>query len=425
MPASRDTCLLFTKQFPFGIQENYLFNELDALLAGFKRVVLIPLDEHEYNPAENRMPAMEGLELLHLNRLPAPGISRMARERAVMAVLLAEWTSSRERGMMFRRRKVLAAILRHLYRNAYALNMWIRSEGLTPDNAICYHYWFHNSLVLTWLMETYAGGIHLPQVARAHSGDLYHRDWNVIQGSKGIHIPLEQLKWKQADRVFTISDHGYQFVQRTFPQYARRTAVARLGVRDHGFAPRDPVSGMRTLVTCSLLSPNKRLHELPAILAHVHQPIRWVHFGEGSELKKQHIADELSRLAPHHRVEFAGRMPNHEVIAFYRSHEVDLIVNLSRAEGIPVALMEAASFGVPMLATATVGNPEIVNDVNGILIPVEFRHGDVAARINSLLDDTEAWKACSLAARRTFEMAYHAGNNYAVFTRMLKEFEAD
>lgn len=421
-PAPR-TCLLFTKQFPYGNLENYLFNELPFLKAGFDRVVIVPVDEHNFDESKNRLSQLPEFEVLKLNQpdFASVKLSRYKRECAVASAFLKELFRSRERLNMWRRRKHLFATMRHLYRSAVLLNHWIREQGLTPSDAVCYHYWFHNGLMITWLMETYCGGIRLPQVARAHSGDLYHRDWNLIrnQSASEAFVPFEQIKWRQADKVWVISDHGYRFVQERFPSHLGKTGVARLGVTDHGWTPREPASDLRTIVSCSQLLPNKRLHLLPEILSNLPFPIRWIHFGEGTDAAKDHVRKLMVELCPKSSVEFAGVVPNHVVIAFYRSNPVDLIVNLSLSEGIPVALMEAASFGIPMLATDTVGNPEIVNDDNGILIPIMFDSADVTKRVLELFTNPQQWKMSAAAARSTFETRYNARSNYSVFTEML------
>jgi glycosyltransferase involved in cell wall biosynthesis len=151
-------------------------------------------------------------------------------------------------------------------------------------------------------------------------------------------------------------------------------------------------------------------------------PVRWVHFGEGTDADRKAIRRDIAARCPHVTVDFRGLVRNPEIIAFYQSNAVDLIVNLSFAEGIPVALMEAASFGVPMLATATVGSPEICNNENGILIPVEFDPAEVGRSVQSLMDEPLRWEEKSRAARTTFEKQYNAAANYAAFTRMLQSF---
>ena len=45
-----------------------------------------------------------------------------------------------------------------------------------------------------------------------------------------------------------------------------------------------------------------------------------------------------------------------------------MFINVSSTEGIPVSIMEAMSFGIPVIATAVGGTPEIVNNENGYLL---------------------------------------------------------
>ena len=45
-----------------------------------------------------------------------------------------------------------------------------------------------------------------------------------------------------------------------------------------------------------------------------------------------------------------GWVPNKKVIEFYRTNPVNLFLNFSFQEGIPVSIMEAISFGIPILA---------------------------------------------------------------------------
>lgn len=47
---------------------------------------------------------------------------------------------------------------------------------------------------------------------------------------------------------------------------------------------------------------------------------------------------------------------NQLVYDFYRNNDVDVFVNLSESEGIPVSIIETISFGVPVVATDVGGN---------------------------------------------------------------------
>lgn len=415
------TCVLFTKSFPFGHREHYLVNELPFLLNVFDRVLIVPVDEYAMNAEHNRVAAIERVEVIGINRIPVTyGIAdRLKREWRVWNFLVKEFLLSREKRTMCKKWRRLLSMTRHLYRSSRALNSVLSSHSLHPENAVFYHYWFHNGVVLTHFYHRFFSDTRFANVARAHSGDLYHSDWNTMQRAKEAFIPFEQMKWREVDHVFAISSHGLSFMHRVFPQFASKTSIARLGVLDKGV--QHPYSALeeKVLVTCTHLSPNKRLFRLPEILHFVPFQIRWVHFGGGSEQELQDLQKALNDQCPHVKFEFKGAVPNDAIISFYGSEPVHLILNLSEAEGIPVALMEAASFGIPMLATATIGNPEIVNDSNGILIPVDFESESVARLIGTLISDAQLWQEASRQSRKTFEDFYEAERNYSAFARSL------
>ena len=69
---------------------------------------------------------------------------------------------------------------------------------------------------------------------------------------------------------------------------------------------------------------------------------------------------------------------------YYNTYEIDLFVNLSTIEGVPVSIMEAQSSGIPVLATDVGSSKEIVDDDNGFLIPKDFEMNlaQVAATYN-------------------------------------------
>ena len=76
---------------------------------------------------------------------------------------------------------------------------------------------------------------------------------------------------------------------------------------------------------------------------------------------------------------FAGALSQEEVFSFYRCNHVDLFVNVSEAEGIPISIMEALSFGIPCVATRVGGNPEIVHHgENGYLIDKDFEDRELS-----------------------------------------------
>jgi glycosyltransferase involved in cell wall biosynthesis len=426
--ASRyEYCIFFTKDFPYGIHENYIFNELPHLAKTFKKVLIIPHEEFNYRPKENRLPeGYHNVEVVQINRA-LPEASRWQRVHWVqiaLSIVLKEVIRSREPGRHLRSFRHLFGQLRHLAHAAYALKLITDKQGLSAENTVVYHYWFHRGMVIAPIFNRYFAERPFRNVSRAHSLDLYHKDWNSIYRGEPLFLPFEQWRWRNVDHVYTITEHGLQHIRKLFPQYASKVSVARLGVPDHGYLPRDMSIGAKVIITCSLLNGNKRLFLLPSILRHLSVAVDWYHFGHGSDEAKKEI-EQLCAACPNHvTIHFMGLVPNARIQAFYKEKNVDLIVNLSEAEGLPVALMEAASFGVPMLATATVGNPEIVTDDNGLLIPVNFEAAQAGEKLEALFTHSDLWRKKSASARSTFEAHFQADVNYSNFFSLISQKKA-
>jgi colanic acid/amylovoran biosynthesis glycosyltransferase len=101
--------------------------------------------------------------------------------------------------------------------------------------------------------------------------------------------------------------------------------------------------------------------------------------GEGGLRQKlMQMAQDL-RLGP--MVEFLGSVPHQQILDWYRTGRYDAVVLPSvdlgnhLHEGIPVALMEAMAYRIPVISTTTGGIPELLHDGAGILVP----HGNPAA----------------------------------------------
>jgi glycosyltransferase involved in cell wall biosynthesis len=79
------------------------------------------------------------------------------------------------------------------------------------------------------------------------------------------------------------------------------------------------------------------------------------HRGEEEELRRR-----AGRLDVAHAVEFAGVMPRNRLQSVYQGADVFCLP--SRVEGLPLALLEAMAFGLPVIATPVGGIPDVVLD---------------------------------------------------------------
>jgi colanic acid/amylovoran biosynthesis glycosyltransferase len=105
------------------------------------------------------------------------------------------------------------------------------------------------------------------------------------------------------------------------------------------------------------------------------------------------------------RVVFYGYLSENRVRD--RLAEADVFVLTSFAEGVPVVLMEALAAGVPAVATAIAGIPELIEDgVTGILVPPSEPEATAEA-LRKLLDDPGLRNRIGEAGRKKVEREFN------------------
>ena len=100
-------------------------------------------------------------------------------------------------------------------------------------------------------------------------------------------------------------------------------------------------------------------------------------------------------------VRFAGFLGLAEKL--HEGHVADIFINTNRIDNMPVAIVEACAMGLPVVATAVGGVPDLLKDgETGLLVPDEDDEMMVAA-IKRLLNDPELAGRLSANGRRLAE----------------------
>jgi glycosyltransferase involved in cell wall biosynthesis len=125
--------------------------------------------------------------------------------------------------------------------------------------------------------------------------------------------------------------------------------------------------------------------------------VRFVVVGLGNEI------DELKRqaesLGVSNHLIFAGFRKN--ISDFYAAMDVSALTSLS--EGLSITILESMSHGLPVVATAVGGNPEVVADgQTGFLVPPKDPQA-FASRVIALLQDSALRRRMGEAGRRRIE----------------------
>ena len=104
------------------------------------------------------------------------------------------------------------------------------------------------------------------------------------------------------------------------------------------------------------------------------------------------------------------------MIEFYQKHSINLFINVSTTEGVPVSIMEALSFGIPVFATNVGGSSELVNKNVGKLLDVNFDVLTVSKELDNFLElNGNALKVYRDNAYQQYKDLADAEKNYNEF----------
>ncbi len=283
-----------------------------------------------------------------------------------------------------------------------------KAKNLNPSDCVFYSYWHdYKALALAMLRKDDQS---IKCVARAHGWD------NFADRHTPPYLPFKSFIINNLSQTYSISDAGKIY----FEQYLNsklddRVTVSRLGKFNSRQPNMDKLSDSVLICSCSNLIPVKQIDKIIEVISHLQtKNIRWVHFGDGplrAELEAM-AANKLQNV----EFEFRGIVANDRILDFYAENHVDLFINLSASEGIPVSIMEALSAGIPVVATNVGGTAEAVNNKNGFLIPADFYSNNVAKIVDNYLNlPISEQKVYRLNARDFWREYFEAEKNYNEF----------
>ena len=210
--------------------------------------------------------------------------------------------------------------------------------------------------------------LNLKVVSRIHGYDLYK------ERKRNRYMPLKWQFKNGFDKIYAISLSGKKYLEANYGFDAKQVEVSKLGVESDGRYSRPSEDSVYNILSCSSCIPIKRIDKIVDALYFIGQrkkeyKIIWHHIGDGPLKNELELyANKKLSGASNITFSFTGFLENKDVHRFYTSHKIDVFVNTSETEGVPVTIMEAMSHGVPVIAPDVGGVSEIVNEKNGILL---------------------------------------------------------
>lgn len=192
-------------------------------------------------------------------------------------------------------------------------------------------------------------------------------------------------------------------------KFENKVRVVHVGVKLPVPKSVDKINRLFTFMTPANLLPvkgHRYLIDACEILKSKGLDFRFWIVGDGpleEELKKRVEAKGIAD-----KVVFWGRLPHEKVIQFYKDRLVDLVVlpsirsDVNESEGIPVALMEAMSYGIAVISTDTGAIEELIGDGSGMVVP-QKNEARLAQAILTLAKDEYVYEQLRSRGRRKIE----------------------
>lgn len=402
---------ILTNSFPYGSGEQFLETEIGfwASLSEIK-VTLIP---SQAAGASRTVPPTISVDLCLTTKL-----SKATKLSSLVAAIHSSLFIKEL--LWLRKNRILSA------QNAYAAwrtaasvifqykILCVKQKRTKGRAIIGYSYWFETSSYAIGLLRR--RGLAARAVTRAHGYDVYE------ERRRGHYMPLKRQFVADLDTIFAVSQSGLSYLRTRYSIAEHRLRLGRLGVNlpDNTNLTQPSGPGRLEIVSVSFCVAVKRIDriidalEVAAERVGKDVTIRWVHIGDG-ELRNQLLERAVQVLGKHRNVsfEFLGALSNDQVLMHLKTNNIDVFINSSASEGVPVSIMEALSYGIPVIAPSVGGVPEIVSNETGKLLSHSPTHKEIAEAI--LLFEHFKCKRTRESAREKASVFYNASKNYSAF----------
>ena len=419
--------VFFTDRYPYNNSETFIENEIDILASYFDNVYCLPCglmvdtmskrtvpknvhvllpacsDNIYLNKPSNLIKVIWAIKNLYLWFFLCFFSKHFYKE---IHMLISEVGFTIPRFMRILRTLGPAIRNKHYYKNK------LSKEDIKEFYA--YSYWIEPTVMFA--EDILPKSLMKKAVCRTHRWDLY------VEESSIKYLAFQKQVIDYVNQVYVISNDGVNYLKKLYPSFANKIYLSRLGTIDYGLNP-DMKDECFRIISCSNLIPVKRVEliiDSLRILSENYSSIEWIHFGTGQYLDqiKKYAAEKLQNM----HYEFKGSVPNSQIMEYYRNTHVDLFVNVSSSEGIPVSIMEACSFGIPVIATNVGGTSEIVyHKKNGYLLEKDFHTETLAKYITDLILSESLIKKMRIESREIWTTLFLCDRNYHNFYNCLIE----
>jgi glycosyltransferase involved in cell wall biosynthesis len=395
---------LFTMSYPYGNGEPFLETELNYLAGKFRKIFIYPTT---VSSTKRSLPVNVELRDLETSKLQYSTLKIIISNLGLItSVHLKEIAKANKNNTYL---KHIREFNSRFCKSVALADKIEEKAGSETKGDIFYSFWMNESAEALAVLKKRKSIKKF--VFRANGFDLYD-----VQ-AKYNYIAFRPFIFEQADKMFAVAKKGSEYMK-SFNICPEKITHSYFGTEDHGISVFNPNEKF-TIFTCSDLRRIKRVDSMVDILKNIDFPVKWIHHGNRGDNEKV-FYEKVKELPSNVEFVLHERKDNYnDVLQFFKNNHFNLFVLLSSIEGLPVSLIEAISFGIPVLATDVGGVSEVINSGNGISIEKDFDPEAVAAKIIGFSKsemNTVEWRK---NVRRDWEQRFSAKVNYENFYQKL------
>ena len=390
---------LFTGQYPYSqYVECFLEDEIQYLAKCFSEIIIVPT-----RGASTKREIPENCEVMDpvFPKLPLFIIRGMYNKRT-FCLLMKDFLSNKVYASRAKMGVWIKAVL--VINNLLNSKVVKEIEKKIDSSDVLYYYWGKWSNLLTLFIDK-----------KCKHVSRFHGAWDLWEEEYDNYAPLRYELSKKLDKAVFISRKGEDYFKKKYP--ATSTTLSPLGSLDCGTMPLKADKEIH-FVSCSTVYPLKRVELIYQSVARYAQnnpnkTIKWTHMGGGVGF--ENLKELINNTKPGNlKVKLMGNLEHSQVISCYQTTHFDVFINLSTNEGVPVSIMEALSFDIPVVATSVGGTPEIVTEMSGKLVAPIPTVEEVVKALQEVLSK-------KIYAREFWSAHYSADINYSEFADLLKK----
>lgn len=282
---------------------------------------------------------------------------------------------------------VFSGILSLFAKSRHLADYLIEREEFNNKVPLMYYSFASSEYIFAPYFAKKAAQKNVKSIIRCRGIDIYRFEQNP---SHGAIIPeLDSL----CDSIYFDCENRMKYFMK---KYARKPTdpykymVARFGITDR-YKPlytNDRESGILHILTKNPQDSDESLYRFLDALAlvttgHIH----WTHFGRNNALKETAV----SALAGNEHItySFEGELSYSDRMEFYQKNKIHCFVYLSTMPSLPFEIIETMSNKIFPIVLNIDGINELVNDKNGLIMPVDVTESELAKAISILAEMPE------------------------------------